>query len=104
MNIYAGNLSRDVTEEELRKVFRVFGEVSFVNIVRDRLDKTSVGFAFLGMPVQLEAEAAITGLKGKEMKGRSLEVNEARPREERRPYGGGGGWNKGGSVGRKRSW
>ena len=79
MNIYAGNLSREVTEEDLRKVFRSFGEVSFVNIVRDRLNKTSAGFGFLGMPVQLEAEAAITGLHATELKGQTLTVNEARP-------------------------
>ena len=83
MNIYAGNLSRDVTEEDLRKAFRAFGAVSFVNIVRDRLNKTSAGFAFLGMPVQLEAEAAITGLHATELKGQTLNVNEARPHHQK---------------------
>ncbi|MBI1804957.1 MAG: RNA-binding protein [Ignavibacteriae bacterium] len=80
MNIYAGNLSRDVTEDDLRTAFRAFGEVSFVNIVRNRLNNTSAGFGFLEMPVQLEAEAAITGLHMKEFKGQPLTVNEARPR------------------------
>ncbi len=80
MNIYAGNLSREVTEEDLRKAFRVFGEVSFVNIVHDRTNKTSAGFGFLGMPVQAEAEAAITGLHATELNGQKLSVNEARPR------------------------
>ena len=81
MNIYAGNLSRNVTEEDLRIAFRVFGEVSFVNIVWNRLNKTSAGFGFLGMPVQLEAEAAIKGLHATELKGQKLTVNEARARQ-----------------------
>ena len=80
MNIYAGNLSRGVTEDDLREAFRVYGQVSFVNIVKDRTNRVSSGFGFLEMPVQLEAEAAITGLHGKEMKGQSIVVNEARPR------------------------
>jgi cold-inducible RNA-binding protein len=80
MNIYAGNLSKEVTEDDLREAFRAYGQVSFVNIVKDRSKKISTGFGFLEMPVQLEAEAAITGLHGKDMKGQSLIVNEARPR------------------------
>lgn len=80
MNIYAGNLSLEVTEEDLRKAFRAFGEVSFVNIVQDRSKRASAGFGFLGMPVQLEAEAAITGLHATELKGQTLAVTEARPR------------------------
>jgi RNA recognition motif-containing protein len=80
MNIYAGNLAQAVTEDDLREAFRAFGEVSFVNIVKDRANKSSRGFGFLAMPVQLEAEAAVTALHGKEMKGQSLIVNEARPR------------------------
>lgn len=80
MNIYAGNLSRDVTEEDLRKAFGAFGKVSFVNIVRDRYNKTSAGFGFLEMPELLEAEAAITSLNATELKGQPLTVNEARPR------------------------
>ena len=80
MNIYAGNLSRDVTEEDIREAFRAYGQVSFVNIVRDRTNRISSGFGFLEMPVQLEAEAAITGLHGKDMKGQLIVVNEARPR------------------------
>ena len=79
MNIYAGNLSQDVTEDDLRKAFRVFGEVSFVNIVRSWRNKTSAGFGLLEMPVMLEAEAAITGLHGSELKGQAITVNAARP-------------------------
>ena len=80
MNIYAGNLSLEVTETDLREAFRAFGEVSFVNIVRNRLNNTSAGFGFLEMPVQLEAEAAIAALHAKELKGQALTVNEARPK------------------------
>ena len=80
MNIYAGNLSNDVTEDDLRKAFRVFGEVSFVNIVRNRHNKVSAGFGFLQMPVVLEAEAAIKALNATQLKGQPLTVNEARPR------------------------
>ena len=80
MNIYAGNLAKAVTEDDLREAFRVYGEVSFVNIVKDRSNRVSTGFGFLAMPVQVEAEAAITALHGKEMKGQSIIVNEARPR------------------------
>ena len=80
MNIFAGNLSKDVTEEDLRAEFRAFGTVSFVNIVKDRTKRASAGFGFIEMPEQLEAEAAISGLHGKELKGQALTVNDARPR------------------------
>ena len=80
MNIYAGNLAKAVTEEDLREAFREFGKVSFVNIVKNRLSRISAGFGFIEMPEQLEAEAAITGLHGKELKGQSITVNEARTR------------------------
>jgi len=80
MYIFAGNVSLDVTEEELRKEFKVFGQVTFVNLVQDRLGKVSRGFGFLGMPVESEAEAAILGLHGKELKGKALIVTQARPR------------------------
>ena len=79
MNIYAGNLSHDVTEDDLRKAFRAFGEVAFVNIVRNWRNKSSAGFGLLQMPVLLEAEAAITGLHGTELKGQTLTVNAAGP-------------------------
>ena len=85
MNIYAGNLSREVTEDDIRQAFRSYGEVSFVNIVKDRFNKNSSGFGFLEMPVQVEAEAAITGLHGRDMKGQAIVVNEARPRQTKIP-------------------
>ena len=83
MTIYAGNLSRDVKEDDLREAFRVFGQVASVNIAKTKYNNASKGFAFIEMPVQSEAEAAIAGLQGKELKGRSLDVNEARPQADR---------------------
>ena len=80
MNIYTGNLAPEVTEKDLRETFQSYGQVAFVNIVRDRFNRVSMGFGILDMPVETEAEAAIAGLNGKELKGKSLMVNEARPR------------------------
>ena len=84
MNIYVGNLSREVTEEDLRQAFGAFGQVASVTIIKDRFSGASRGFAFLEIPNKTEAEAAIRGLNGKELKGRPLTVNEARPRREGR--------------------
>ena len=99
MNLYVGNISRDVTEDDLRQAFQAFGTVDTISIIKDKFSGMPKGFAFIEMPVQAEAEAAIAGLKGKELKGRSLDVNEARPREDRKPRHGGGGrnrnWNRG---------
>jgi len=82
MTIYAGNLSQDAKEADLREMFRAFGQVAFVNIVKDRYNKTSRGFSLVEMPVESEAEAAIAGLHGKELRGKSLNVTGARPRIE----------------------
>jgi RNA recognition motif-containing protein len=105
MNIYVGNLSREVTEEELRQEFAAFGEVASVNIVRDRHGGQSRGFGFVEMPSKTEAEAAISGLKGKTLKERTMDVNEARPRTDNRggrsSYGGRRG---GGFGGRQRRY
>jgi RNA recognition motif-containing protein len=108
MRLYVGNLSRDVTEEDLKAAFQAFGEIKEATIVKDRFNGVSKGFAFVEMPVEAEAKAAIEALHGKEMKGRSLDVNEARPRPERRSGGGwdggrSGGGRRGGGGGR-RSW
>ncbi len=100
MNIYVGNLSSDVTEDDLRQAFQGFGQVESVNIIKDRFSGMSKGFGFVEMPVKAEAEAAIAGLNGKEMKGRGINVNEARPRPE--GSRGGGGKRPGG--GGRRSW
>ena len=82
MNIYVGSLSREVTEEELRQAFETFGEVTSAKIITDRSSGISRGFGFVEMPTKAEAQAAITGLNGTELKGETLTVNEARPRSE----------------------
>jgi RNA recognition motif-containing protein len=94
-----GNLSREVSEDELRKAFEAFGQVTSVNIIKDRYSGESRGFGFVEMASKTEAQAAINGLNGTSLKERTLTVSEARPRTEggRRPFGGGfGGGGKGG--------
>jgi cold-inducible RNA-binding protein len=101
VNIYVGNLSREVTEDELRKAFEAYGQVTSVNIIKDRYSGESRGFAFVEMTTKTEAQAAITALNGTSLKERTLSVSEARPRAEggRRPFGGGGGFGGGGRGG-----
>ena len=77
MNIYVGNLALETAEPELRQSFEKFGEVSRVNIVMDKVDGKSRGFGFVEMPSNLNAQAAILGLHGKDLGGRSLNINEA---------------------------
>jgi RNA recognition motif-containing protein len=84
MNIYVGNLSYGMSEDELRDAFGAFGEVSSVKILMDRETGRSRGFGFVEMPNKSEAETAIAQLNGKEVGGRALRINEARPREQRR--------------------
>ena len=88
MNIYVGNLSPEVTEEELQEAFKAFGQVTSVNIIKDRYSGQSKGFAFVDMPTKGEAQAAIAGVNGKELKGQRLTVSEARPRLDRGRGGG----------------
>lgn len=83
MNIYVGNLSYNMSETELRDAFAAFGEVSSAKILMDRETGRSRGFGFVEMPNQGEAEAAIAQLNGKDLGGRALRINEARPRERR---------------------
>ena len=83
MNIYVGNLAYKMSEQELRATFEAFGEVTSARFVVDRETGRSKGFGFVDMPNQEEAEAAINGLNGTELNGRTVTVNEARPREER---------------------
>jgi len=87
MNIYVGNLSREVTEDDLRKSFEAFGQVTSVTIIKDKFSGESRGFGFVEMPAKTEAQSAIKDLNGKELKGRTLNVNEARPRSEGRRGG-----------------
>jgi RNA recognition motif-containing protein len=93
MKIYVGNLSRDVTDEDLLKAFESFGRVESATVVKDKFTGESRGFGFVEMPSASEAQSAINGMNGKELKGRAVNVNEARPREER---GGGRGRPGGG--------
>ena len=106
MNIYVGNLSREVTEEDLRQAFEAFGEVTSVKIIKDKHSGESRGFGFVEMASKDEGEAAIAGLNGKDFMGRALNVNEARPRTDHKGGGGGGGGRGrgGGGGGRRRSW
>jgi len=100
MNIYVGNLPREATEEDLRKAFEEFGEVTSAKIITDKFTGDSRGFGFVEMPNNPEAQSAISGLDGKDLKGRALKVNEARPRRDDR--GGRGGFGRGGGFGGKR--
>ena len=102
MKIYVGNLSYEVTEEDLRMALEQFGQVESVAIIKDRQSGQSKGFGFVEMPSKAEGQSAIEGLNGKELKGRALNVNEARPRTESRGSGrgfGGGRGRKGGGRG-----
>lgn len=90
MNIYVGNMSYGVTEDDLREAFEKYGEVSSVNVINDRDTGRSKGFAFVEMPQDDQAQAAMQELNGASMQGRNLTVNEAKPREPRRNHGGGG--------------
>jgi cold-inducible RNA-binding protein len=88
MKLYVGNLSFETTENDLQDLFEPHGEVSEVKLMMDRLTGRSRGFAFVTMRDDAQASAAIAALNGKDLNGRGLTVNEARPREERpRPYG-----------------
>ncbi|MGH8614165.1 MAG: RNA recognition motif domain-containing protein [Gammaproteobacteria bacterium] len=103
MNIFVGNLSRDVSDEDLRKAFEAFGEVASATVIKDKFSGEPRGFGFVEMPAKAAAQSAIAGMNGKELKGRAVNVNEARPRSDdrgggRKPGGGGGG------GGRRRSW
>jgi len=82
MNIYVGNMSFDTTEEQLRQTFEAFGEVSTIKIITDRDSGQPKGFAFVEMSAKNEADAAISGLNGQDLNGRSLNVNEAKPRAQ----------------------
>ncbi len=88
MNIYVGNLSHEVTEEDLKQAFEAFGEVESVKIIKDKYTNKSKGFGFVEMPDNANAQSAIDDLNDTEIKGRALKVNKARPRTESR--GGGG--------------
>ena len=110
MKIYIGNMSFDTTEETVRQAFEAFGEITSVNLISDRDTGRPKGFGFVEMANDEQAKAAIAGLNGTDLGGRTVNVNEARPRPEgggNRGGGGGGyrGGNRGGGGGgRGRSW
>ena len=99
MKIYVGNLSYEVTEEDLRLALEKFGQVESATIIKDRRSGQSKGFGFVEMVSKTEGQSAIDGLDGQELKGRTLKVNEARPRNESRGKGGGNGGGRGGQGG-----
>jgi RNA recognition motif-containing protein len=98
-NIYVGNLSFDATEDDIREAFSAFGDVSAVNVVMDRETGRPRGFAFVEMPNGQEAQQAIEQLNLKQIAGRAVNVNEARPKTDRPRGGGGGGGGRGGGGG-----
>ena len=87
MNIFVGNLSPDTTEEDLQQAFSAFGQVKSVTIIKDMFSRESKGFGFVEIQSKAEAQAAINGLNGTLLKGKALNVNEARPRPEGRRGG-----------------
>jgi RNA recognition motif-containing protein len=107
MNIYVGNLSWGLKDQDLANLFTPFGEVASAKIVMDKFTQRSKGFGFVEMPNDEQAQAAISQLNGSEVEGRNLVVNESRPKEEggggfkKRSFGGGGGggYKKGGGGG-----
>jgi cold-inducible RNA-binding protein len=99
MKIYVGNLSYEVTEEDLRLALEQFGQVESATIIKDKHSGQSKGFGFVEMASKAEGQSAIEGLNGKELKGRTLNVNEARPRTESRGSRGGYGGGRGGQGG-----
>ncbi len=89
MRIFVGNLSQDATDDDLRQAFEPFGKIASAEVVKDRFSSESKGFGFVEMPTAAEAQAAIAGVNGSVIKGRSVNVSEARPRPPRREGGGG---------------
>jgi RNA recognition motif-containing protein len=99
MNLYVGNLLFDVTEAELKELFSPYGEVTEVRLIMDKFSGKTKGFGFIEMPSKEAAEKAIAELNGKEIKGRAMTVNEAKPKTDRGGRGGGGRGGYGGGGG-----
>ncbi|HUV40743.1 MAG TPA: RNA-binding protein [Sedimentisphaerales bacterium] len=100
MNIYVGNLPSDVSENDLREAFEQFGKITEVRLIMDKFSGQSKGFGFVEMPSKDEAQKAIEEMNGKDLKGRALNVNEAKPKVDRGGRGGRGGGFGGGGGGR----
>ncbi len=92
MNIYIGNLSQQVNEDDLREAFEAFGNVQSVNIIKDKFSGVSKGFGFVEIEAKAEAQAAIQELNGRDLKGKNIIVNEARPKSDNRRKGGSKRW------------
>ena len=105
MTVYVGNLSYNATEDDLNEVFKEYGSVKRIQVPTDRETGRMRGFAFVEMSDDAEEDKAIEDLDGAEWMGRTLKVNKARPRTERKPSGGGrGGWGGGGGGGGGRDY
>jgi cold-inducible RNA-binding protein len=104
MNIYVGNIAFDASEDEVRALFASYGEVTNVNLLKDKFTGQPRGFGFVDMALDAEAQKAIHELNGRELRGRKLTVNQARPREERAPGGGGGYGRNTGGASRRNNW
>ena len=104
MNIYVGNLSQQATEQDLEALFKEFGAVSSVKIIRDMFSGESKGFAFVEMNDKAGGTKAIEALNTQDVKGKKIVVNEARPKTDNRRGGGGGGNRGGGSGGGGKRW
>jgi len=102
MNIYVGNLSWNLKDQDLSNLFATYGEVTSAKIVTDKFTQRSKGFGFVEMADDASAQAAIAALNGSEVDGRNIVVNESRPKHEGGGSGGGGGYNKGGGGGYNR--
>lgn len=99
MNIFVGNLNYDTTDDSMRAAFEAYGAVDSARVITDRMSGRSRGFGFVEMADDSEAQAAMTALNSSMLDGRTINVNEARPRENRGGGGGGGGGSRGGGGG-----
>ena len=99
MNIYVGNLPSDVTDETIKQAFESFGQVTSARVIKDKYTGQSRGFGFVEMLEQSQAREAIKSLNGKELLGKQMSVNEARPRTDRGRSGGQGGYQRGSGYG-----
>ena len=104
MQIYLGNLAFTVTEQDVRELFAPYGVVDRINLITDRETGRPRGFGFVEMADDQAAQAAIAALHGQDLAGRALTVNAARPRDERRPFGGGRRWETRCPGSRRASW
>jgi RNA recognition motif-containing protein len=102
VKLYVGNLDREVTKENLQEAFQSYGDLGEVTVIRDRSNNVSKGFGFVEFMKKQDGEAAIAALHGKEFMGRTMDVNEARPKTENSSRGGFGGGRSGGGGGNRR--